>query len=61
MIFHENQTIHEISLPYLKFLKKRLNLKLLSAANYRWCFKVKPFSDNIFPLNYKQYGQVGPL
>ena len=26
-------------MPYLLFLKKRQNLKLSSAANYRWCFK----------------------
>ena len=26
-------------MPYLLFLKKRQNLKLLSVANYRWHFK----------------------
>ena len=26
-------------MPYLLFLKKHQNLKLSSAANYRWCFK----------------------
>ena len=41
MIFHENRLpaddSHEI-MPYLLFLKKRQNLILSSAANYRWRF-----------------------
>ena len=41
MIYHENRLLaddsHEIS--YLIFFKKRQNLKLSSAANYRWRFK----------------------
>ena len=27
------------NMPYLLFLKKRQNLKLPPAANYRWCFR----------------------
>ena len=30
-------------MPYLLFLKKKQNLKLSSAANYRWPFKVNLF------------------
>ena len=43
MILHENRLLeddsHEISCLIGYFLKKRQNLKLSSAANYRWCFK----------------------
>ena len=42
MIFHENRLpaddSHEISYLILLFLKKRKNLKLSYAANYRWRF-----------------------
>ena len=42
MIFHENHLLaddsHDISMAYLLILKKRQNLKLSSAANYRWRF-----------------------
>ena len=48
MIFHENRLpaddSHEMSwnsMPYLLILKKRQNLKLSSAANYRWRFMLK--------------------
>ena len=33
-----------IVMPSLLFLKKRQNLKLSSAANYRWRFRVNLFS-----------------
>ena len=43
MIFHENRLpaddSHEIPRLILLFLKKQQNLKLSSAANYRWRFK----------------------
>ena len=43
MISNENHLpaddSHEISMPYLLFLKKQQKLELLSAANYRWHFK----------------------
>ena len=43
IILHENRLpaddSHEISFPYLLFLKKWQNLQLSSAANYRWRFK----------------------
>ena len=43
MILHENRLpaddSHEISCLIGYFRKKRQNLKLLSAANYRWRFK----------------------
>ena len=35
---HEGMRFHEILMPYLLFLKKQQNLKLSSAANYRWRF-----------------------
>ena len=43
MIFHENRLpaddSHEISCLIFLFLKKRQDLKLLSASNCRWRFK----------------------
>ena len=30
-----------MGMAYLLFLKKRQNLKLSSAASYRWCFIIK--------------------
>ena len=56
MIFHENRLpaddSHEMQtnlikiMPYLLFLKKKKqqNLKLSSAANYRWCYQQATFS-----------------
>ena len=43
MILHENRLpaddSHENIMPYFLFLKKRQNLQLSSAANYRWRFQ----------------------
>ena len=43
MLFHENRLLaddsHPISCLICYFLKKQQNLKLSSAANYRWRFK----------------------
>ena len=53
MIFHENRLpaddSHEISCLICVFLKKQQNLKLSSAANYRWCFMCYHFG--FFPAN----------
>ena len=66
MILHENRLpaddSHEISCLYWLFLKKRQNLKLSSAANYRWCFKGKygngPASIIFFhPQNISKVGK----
>ena len=38
-------------MPYLLFLKKRRNLKLSSAANYRWCLKLSSLFSAA-PTNY---------
>ena len=37
-ILHIFQNKMYDSMPYLLYLKKQFNLKLSSAANYRWCF-----------------------
>ena len=46
MILHENHVpaddSYEISCLILLFLKKQQNLKLSSAANYRWRFMSEP-------------------
>ena len=36
---HTPRGLVTLNMPYLLLLKKRQNLKLSSAAIYRWCFK----------------------
>ena len=43
-------------MPYLLFLKKQHNIKLSSAANYRWSFFGESFLDQK-PLN-KYFGKT---
>ena len=55
MIFHENRLpaddSHEISCLICYFLKKQQNLKMLSAANYRWRFEVNSiFFENFYVM-----------
>ena len=48
-------------MPYLKFLKKRQNLKLSSAANYRWRFirvKHQHKQTHLFKIETKIRNQI---
>ena len=63
MLFHENRLpddSHEISCLIFLFLKKQQNLKLLSAANYRWrlrvnCHQLASFKVISFYTDIKAY------